>query len=124
MNDEASGPHLRRGWTTGTCATAAARAAFEALVTGRFPDPVSVTLPRGGCVSFSLAMHELREHFARAGVVKDAGDDPDVTHGALVIATLRLAPAGRGVSFTAGAGVGTVTRAGLVIPPGDPAINP
>jgi cobalt-precorrin-5B (C1)-methyltransferase len=121
---EASGPHLRRGWTTGTCATAAARAAFEALITGHFPDPVAVALPRGGRPAFALAIHERGEGFARAGVVKDAGDDPDVTHGALVVATVRLSPAGSGVSFKAGAGVGTLTRAGLPIPPGEPAINP
>jgi cobalt-precorrin-5B (C1)-methyltransferase len=122
--NEASAPHLRRGWTTGACATAAARAAFEALVSGYFPDPVSVTLPRGGQVAFALAIQERGEGFARAGVVKDAGDDPDVTHGALVVATVRLLPRGSGVAFRAGAGVGTVTRAGLPIPPGDPAINP
>jgi cobalt-precorrin-5B (C1)-methyltransferase len=123
--NEASGPHLRRGWTTGTCATAAARAAFEALITGHFPDPVSVTLPRGGRAAFALATQEDREEgFARAGIIKDAGDDPDVTHGALVIATVRLLPAGSGVRFKAGAGVGMVTRAGLPIPPGEPAINP
>jgi cobalt-precorrin-5B (C1)-methyltransferase len=122
--NEASGPHLRRGWTTGTCATAAARAAFEGLITGHFPDPVSVTLPRGGRPAFALAMQKRREDFARAGIVKDAGDDPDVTHGALVIATVRLLPAGSGVVFKAGEGVGTVTRAGLPIPPGEPAINP
>jgi cobalt-precorrin-5B (C1)-methyltransferase len=124
LMNEASGPHLRRGWTTGTCATAAARAAFEALVTGDFPDPVSVALPRGGRPSFALAMQERGEDFARAGIVKDAGDDPDVTHGALVVATVRLMPAGSGVVFKAGEGVGMVTRAGLPIPPGEPAINP
>lgn len=122
--NEASGPHLRRGWTTGTCATAAARAAFEALVTGSFPDPVSVALPRGGRPSFALAMQERGDGFARAGIVKDAGDDPDVTHGALIVATVRRASAGSGVSFKAGQGVGTITRAGLPIPPGEPAINP
>jgi cobalt-precorrin-5B (C1)-methyltransferase len=57
-------------------------------------------------------------------VVKDAGDDPDVTHGALVIATVRAAPAGSGVIFRAGEGVGTVTRPGLPVAPGEPAINP
>jgi cobalt-precorrin-5B (C1)-methyltransferase len=124
LMSEASGPQLRRGWTTGTCATAAARAAFEALVTGHFPDPVSVTLPRGGQPAFALAMNECGDGFARAGVVKDAGDDPDVTHGALVIATVRPLPAGSGVVFKAGEGVGTITRAGLPIPPGEPAINP
>jgi cobalt-precorrin-5B (C1)-methyltransferase len=122
--NEASGPHLRRGWTTGTCATAAARAAFEALVTGHFPDPVSVTLPRGGQPAFALAMHELGSGYARAAVIKDAGDDPDVTHGALIIATVRRSPAGSGVLFRAGEGIGMVTRAGLPIPPGEAAINP
>jgi cobalt-precorrin-5B (C1)-methyltransferase len=57
-------------------------------------------------------------------VIKDAGDDPDVTHGALLRATVRRAPAGSGVAFRAGPGVGTVTRPGLPIPPGEPAINP
>lgn len=115
---------LRRGWTTGTCATAAAKAAYQALLTGTFPDPVEVTLPKGERPAFALALEELGEDFARAGIVKDAGDDPDVTHGATVIASVRLAPAGSGVLFRAGEGVGTVTLAGLPIPPGEPAINP
>ncbi|MBI5111717.1 MAG: cobalt-precorrin-5B (C(1))-methyltransferase [Rhodovulum sp.] len=115
---------LRRGWTTGTCATAATRAAFEALVTGRFPDPVAVTLPGGARPAFALALAERGDGFARAGVIKDAGDDPDVTHGALIVATVRPAAAGAGVVFRAGEGVGTVTRAGLPLPPGEPAINP
>ena len=57
-------------------------------------------------------------------MVKDAGDDPDVTHGALLSATVRRGAAGAGVTFKAGPGVGTVTRPGLPIPPGEPAINP
>ena len=115
---------LRRGWTTGTCATAAAKAAFAALVTGEFPDPVEVTLPRGERPSFALAMTRREGEAASAGVVKDAGDDPDVTHGALVVATVRLGKPGDGVTFRAGEGIGTVTRAGLPVPPGEPAINP
>jgi cobalt-precorrin-5B (C1)-methyltransferase len=115
---------LRRGWTTGTCAAAAAKAAFAALVTGEFPDPVEVTLPRGERPSFALAMTWVDGDAAIAGVVKDAGDDPDVTHGALVCATVRVGAPGSGVTFKAGEGVGTVTRAGLPIPPGEPAINP
>ncbi len=95
---------LRRGWTTGACATAAARAAFEALHTGSFPDPVEITLPGGGRPAFALATTERRDGFARAGVVKDAGDDPDVTHGALVVATVRSAPSGTGLLFRAGEG--------------------
>lgn len=115
---------LRRGWTTGTCATAAAKAAYMALLTGEFPDPVEVTLPRCERPSFALAMTRRERDCATAGVVKDAGDDPDVTHGALVLATVRAAAPGSGVVFRAGVGVGIVTRAGLPIPPGEPAINP
>ncbi|MFO1147319.1 MAG: cobalt-precorrin-5B (C(1))-methyltransferase [Alsobacter sp.] len=117
-------PTLRRGWTTGTCAAAAARAAFEALATGVFPDPVGVRLPGGERPCFALATVERGEGWAQAGVVKDAGDDPDVTHGALVLSTVRRTAAGSGVSFRAGPGVGMVTRPGLPIPPGEPAINP
>ena len=115
---------LRRGWTTGACASGAARAAFEALLTGIFPDPVPVALPKGLRPEFALATHELGDDWARAGIVKDAGDDPDVTHGALIVATVRFAPIGAGVEFRAGEGVGTVTRPGLPLPPGEPAINP
>jgi len=115
---------LRRGWTTGTCATAAAKAAYTALLSGEFPDPVEVTLPRGERVSFALALTRKDGDSATAGVVKDAGDDPDVTHGALVVATVRAAAPGGGVTFRAGPGVGTVTRPGLPVPPGEPAINP
>src|SRR5579864_3737417 len=117
-------PVLRRGWTTGTCAAAAAKAAFAALVTGDFPDPVAVSLPRGERPSFALATTRMDGGAATAGVIKDAGDDPDVTHGALICATVRLGAPGAGVTFRAGQGVGTVTRAGLPIAPGEPAINP
>jgi cobalt-precorrin-5B (C1)-methyltransferase len=115
---------LRRGWTTGACATAAAKAAYAALLMGEFPDPVEVILPRGQHVSFALALTRRDAGSASAGVIKDAGDDPDVTHGALIIATVRAGAPGSGVTFRAGPGVGTVTRPGLAIPPGEPAINP
>ena len=115
---------LRRGWTTGTCAAAAAKAAFTALIAGKFPDPVEVTLPRGERPSFALAMTRQEAGAATAGIVKDAGDDPDVTHGALVCARVSEGRRGAGVTFRAGEGVGTVTRAGLPLPPGEPAINP
>lgn len=117
---------LRPGWTTGACATAASTAAYTALLTGEFPDPVTITLPKGQTPSFALAVEELApgRTTARAGVVKDAGDDPDVTHGALVRATVRALPAGSGVVFKAGPGVGTVTRPGLPLDVGEPAINP
>ncbi|REC94671.1 cobalt-precorrin-5B (C(1))-methyltransferase [Kushneria indalinina] len=115
---------LKRGWTTGCCATAAARAAYVALLSGEFPDPVSITLPKGQTPAFALAVHERGNGWAMAGVVKDAGDDPDATHGVLVRATVRPLKAGSGLVFKAGPGVGTVTRPGLPIPPGEPAINP
>jgi cobalt-precorrin-5B (C1)-methyltransferase len=113
---------LRRGWTTGACATAATKAALTALLTGRFPDPVEITLPKGERVSFVLAREERGDGWARAGIIKDAGDDPDVTHGALVQATVRLQ--NDGVVFKAGEGVGMVTKPGLPIAVGEPAINP
>jgi cobalt-precorrin-5B (C1)-methyltransferase len=115
---------LRKGWTTGACALAASVAAFTALRTGRFPDPVTVRLPGGETPAFPLVRARLEGPRATAAVVKDAGDDPDVTHGATIVATVEPGEAGRGVMFRAGAGVGTITRAGLPLPPGEPAINP
>ena len=117
---------LRRGWTTGACATAATKAAYGALLGLGFPTAVSLRLPRGHEAAFALAEATLApdRSSATAGVVKDAGDDPDVTHGCLVRATVRHAAVGSGVVFRAGEGVGTVTRPGLPIPPGEPAINP
>ncbi len=119
---------LRRGWTTGACAAAAAQAAYAGLLTRRFPDPVELRLENGRSPRFPLALAELNSELnrpaARAGVVKDAGDDPDVTHGAMVIAEVAAAAPGSGIGFRAGDGVGTVTRPGLPLPVGEPAINP
>jgi cobalt-precorrin-5B (C1)-methyltransferase len=115
---------LRRGWTTGACATAAAKAALVALTTGRFEDPVTITLPGGQTPAFALAHEAQGEGFAEAGIIKDAGDDPDVTHGALIVTRVARARVGSGITFHAGEGVGMVTKPGLPIPPGEPAINP
>lgn len=115
---------LRKGWTTGACAAAAAAAAYEALTIGTFPDPVRITLPGGREAGFPLASHHLGHGEARASVIKDAGDDPDVTHGAEIVVTVKAGEAGSGVVFRAGEGVGTVTKAGLPVAPGEPAINP
>ena len=122
--DRRGGTGLKRGWTTGACATAATRAAYVALMTGTFPDPVTITLPRGDQPSFELLRTKLADGSASASVVKDAGDDPDVTHGAIISAEVRKGEAGAGVVFEAGPGVGTVTLPGLPIAPGEPAINP
>ncbi|NTE87587.1 cobalt-precorrin-5B (C(1))-methyltransferase [Agrobacterium rubi] len=121
---ETDGKNLRRGWTTGACATAAAKAACTALLTGEFPYLVEIELPSGKRVGFSLATSHRGDGFARAGVIKDAGDDPDVTHGALLESTVRPGRPGTGITFKAGTGVGTVTRPGLPLAVGEPAINP
>lgn len=113
---------LRRGWTTGACATAALRAALERLWSGVWPEQVTITLPRGEQPVFEVTHRAEGPGWAEAGVIKDAGDDPDVTHGALIVA--RVVPGGQGLRFRAGAGVGTVTRPGLPIDVGEPAINP
>jgi len=115
---------LRSGWTTGACATAATKAAVTALYSGCFPDPVSIVLPGGENPSFSLCRKLLVPDGATVGVIKDAGDDPDVTHGAEVIVTASPGKSGEGVTFTAGEGVGTVTLPGLPVDVGEPAINP
>jgi cobalt-precorrin-5B (C1)-methyltransferase len=115
---------LRYGWTTGTCAAGAAASAYSALLGRGFLDPIEVRLPRGGTAVLQLAEHRLEGGAARAGIIKDAGDDPDVTHGCLVQATVRYNPGAPGVRFEAGEGIGRVTRAGLPLPPGEPAINP
>src|SRR5260221_428599 len=93
---------LRRGWTTGACAAAASRAAYQAWLTGRFPDPVTLRLPGGAQTSFRLALAERDAEEARAGIVKDAGDDPDITHGALVISAVRPARGGGRICIPGG----------------------
>ena len=85
---------LRRGWTTGACATAATKSALGALLGAGFADPVTITLPGGQQPGFTLAHEATGEGFAEAGIIKDAGDDPDVTHGALVMARVEQGVAG------------------------------
>jgi cobalt-precorrin-5B (C1)-methyltransferase len=115
---------LRKGWTTGACAAGAARAAWAMLTQGAFPDPVPVVLPKDVTTQFPLARRESGDGWARAGIVKDAGDDPDVTHGAEIVVTVERAAPGAGLSYHAGAGVGTVTLPGLRLAVGEPSINP
>lgn len=113
---------LRRGWTTGACATAATKAALMRLWGGRFPAEVGITLPRGETPVFPLALAEVGPDWAQAGITKDAGDDPDVTHGALIV--VKVSASKGGVAFHAGEGVGVVTKPGLPIAVGEPAVNP
>ena len=115
---------LRRGWTTGACATAALKAALTGLLTGRCPDPVQIRLPKGQEPAFALALEERDEDSVACGIIKDAGDDPDVTHGALIKVTVRAGAPGQGLMLEAGEGVGVVTRAGLPIAVGQASITP
>ncbi|GHE94699.1 cobalt-precorrin-5B C(1)-methyltransferase [Aliiroseovarius zhejiangensis] len=117
-------PKLRRGWTTGACATAAVKATLEGLWGGGVPDRVTITLPRGETPTFVVEEAGQADSWAEAAIIKDAGDDPDVTHGALIRARVATGRAGQGIRFLAGDGVGIVTKPGLPIPPGEPAINP
>ncbi|MEM5298210.1 cobalt-precorrin-5B (C(1))-methyltransferase [Burkholderia sp. JPY481] len=118
---------LRSGYTTGSCATATSLAAARLLLAGEVSEVAEIVLPKGQHVPMRLTFCRLvemdGERIAEAGTIKDAGDDPDVTHGALVFARVRLVPE-PGVIFRAGPGVGTVTRAGLTLAVGEPAINP
>jgi cobalt-precorrin-5B (C1)-methyltransferase len=116
---------LRTGWTTGACAAAAAKAAAKALLTGKPRSSVEIKLPKKGeerRVSFEVERCEVGDGWAEAVVVKDAGDDPDVTHGARL--TVRVSwREGTGMELDRGEGVGVVTKPGLGLPVGGPAIN-
>jgi cobalt-precorrin-5B (C1)-methyltransferase len=115
---------LRSGYTTGSCATAGAKAAALAIVERRLPTEVEITLPRGELVRFQL--HSCMRHSdtaAECSVIKDAGDDPDVTHGAEIFTRVDLEPL-PGLRYRAGRGIGTVTKPGLELAVGEPAINP
>ena len=120
---------LRTGLTTGACATACCVAAARALLDTAPPSAdsggqmVGIRLPRGQQVELAISRCWREGSRACAATVKDAGDDPDVTHGATVFVELGLS-ADAGVRFCAGSGVGTVTRKGLVLAVGEPAINP
>ena len=121
MTDVAA-PKLRFGWTTGACATAATKAALMGLWGGEVPKVVQITLPRGETPEFAVACHDRGNGWFEVGITKDAGDDPDVTHGALIL--VRVSVSDSGINFLAGDGVGTVTMAGLPIGVGQAAINP
>lgn len=117
---------LRNGYTTGACATAAARGAVLMLRDQHLIDEADIILPSGESVRFRLHGQELSRDRARCYVIKDAGDDPDVTNGAEIHAELTLAEASNGetVVIRGGTGIGRVTKPGLAIPLGEWAINP
>jgi len=117
------GRELRKGYTTGACATAAALGALTRIFDPASAAEISILLPIGERPTFSLLHHQAGKDFAIAGVIKDAGDDPDCTHGAEIIAKVRVSHS-PGVRFFAGFGVATITLPGLELDVGEPAINP
>lgn len=114
---------LKTGFTTGTCAQAAAKGAAIMLTTQRLIKMVEVETPSGIKLDLKLIDQEIGEDFARCGIVKDAGADPDVTDGAKIYAQVRFSNK-KGVTITGGEGVGKVSKPGLAVAVGDYAINP
>jgi cobalt-precorrin-5B (C1)-methyltransferase len=115
---------LRFGYTTGACATACSLAAAQYLLRPKIPlKQITIQLPKGQSVTFLLEYCRLTSKGAIAATCKDAGDDPDVTHQAIIFVEIQL-QARIGIEFQAGAGVGIITRKGLPIPVGEAAINP
>jgi cobalt-precorrin-5B (C1)-methyltransferase len=128
MGDDESYQRIRRrgmrtGYTTGACATAAAKAATEALINQRRVSEVTIHLPIGRDASFAIVSCEIQPESCRCAVIKDAGDDPDVTNGAEIRAEVRWDNR-TGIHLQGGEGVGVVTRPGLGLEVGGPAINP
>lgn len=122
---------LRSGFTTGACAAAAAKAAANLLIGADSPSVVEIPFPDGQRVSFEVfrcTRHNADNDIAYASVIKDAGDDPDVTNNAEIGANVRLTPLSiqdaEKIVITGGHGVGTVTKAGLAVEIGQSAINP
>ncbi|MEI6645224.1 MAG: cobalt-precorrin-5B (C(1))-methyltransferase CbiD [bacterium] len=115
---------LREGFTTGACAAAAVKASLMTWVDADVrADSVDIPFPSGERFSFPIEWINRCDRYAEAAVRKDAGDDPDITQGVLIVARVAWC-AGHDIVFEAGAGVGRVTKPGLSIPPGEPAINP
>lgn len=114
---------LRTGFTTGTCAAAGATAGLAAVLDQKRQECVDVLLPKGQIVQISLHSCEFGEDWARCSVIKDGGDDPDVTHGAEIVTDVRITET-TGIEIDGGIGVGTVTKPGLGLEIGRPAINP
>ena len=117
------GKNLRCGYTTGSCATAAAKAAATMLLTGERVDSVRIDTPKGITLNLEPLQVELAENYVSCAIRKDSGDDPDDTNGILVFAKVERAVE-PGVHIEGGVGVGRVTKPGLACAVGGPAINP
>lgn len=114
---------MRSGYTTGACATATTKAALLALITGEQQTESTIFLPVGKFATFEMESCVVESDYAEAGTIKDAGDDPDATHGALIKSTVSWTDK-PGIFLDGGIGVGRVTKDGLPVPVGEAAINP
>jgi cobalt-precorrin-5B (C1)-methyltransferase len=116
---------LRSGYTTGTCAAAATKASLLNMLTGKMVKSVNVSLPKDRNVNLSIAWTRTNQDSSvTSSVIKDAGDDPDVTHGAEICSTVSFLPSMGQVVVDGGIGVGRVTKPGLGLDLGRAAINP
>ena len=118
---------MREGYTTGTCAAAGAKAAASALINKEISEKITVKLLNGGYLDIPVKEISIEGDYAQVSIVKDAGDDPDITNGKDIVVRLRLnkkAIYDDPVIYKAGTGVGIVTKPGLPVAPGEPAINP
>ncbi|MGG1658562.1 cobalt-precorrin-5B (C(1))-methyltransferase [Brevibacillus sp. NRS-1366] len=121
--DEKEAKPLRHGYTTGSCATATTKAALIALITQEEQSEATIRLPIGEEVTFQLVSCEFTSKKATTGTIKDGGDDPDATHGALILSTVEWSDE-PGIILDGGIGVGRVTKPGLPVSIGEAAINP
>ena len=115
---------LRKGFTTGTAATASSKAAILAIINQKKIDSVEVTLPKEKTISIKIHRCIFEQSKARCSVIKDGGDDPDVTHSAEIVVDVSLTPNANQIEIDGGEGVGIVTKPGLGLEVNKPAINP
>ncbi|MGL4607550.1 MAG: cobalt-precorrin-5B (C(1))-methyltransferase CbiD [Eubacteriaceae bacterium] len=120
---EKKGKTLRYGYTTGSCATGATKAALEMFLSKEKIETINIDTPKGWPLHLVLHDQKITETGASCSIIKDAGDDPDITNGIKIVS--KVMPSSKeGITFSRGEGVGVVTSVGLSIPPGEPAINP
>src|SRR5919197_6482450 len=118
------GETLKTGYTTGTSATAATKAALLALISGKAVDNIFVSLPKGGTAKLKIAWTKIeRNNFSTVAVIKNAGDDPDITHGSEICSTVSFTHQVGKIVIDGGVGVGRVTKPGLGLEIGKAAIN-
>lgn len=116
--------HLRTGYTTGTCASASSKAALLSIIHQKRIEDIDVILPKGSKLKIQIKKCEFKKKFSRCSVIKDGGDDPDVTHGAEIVVDLFLTNSPNVIEIDGGEGVGIVTKPGLGLEINKPAINP